>query len=157
REPLDGGLATFEAIARAIGALESPEAQARMEAAFASVVRVTLAARGQAVRPTAAAVSGMDGLDIVYRDEHLIAINKPAGLPSHRGWARDVRPALQRVRDQIGQPVHPVHRLDRATSGLLLFALSPEVARDMQAGWATSDKRYLVLCRGHDEALTRVD
>jgi tRNA pseudouridine65 synthase len=68
-----------------------------------------------------------------------------------------VRPALQRVRDQIGQPVYLVHRLDRATSGVLLFALSSEVARDMQGVLAVSDKRYLALCRGHDSQLTQVD
>jgi tRNA pseudouridine65 synthase len=157
-EPMEGGLATFEAIARAIGQLESPEAQARLEAVFARSVAITLAARGQ---PSAevvarAAVSG-DDLQIIYRDAHLVAVNKPAGIPSHHGWSRDVRPALQRVRDQIGQPVYPVHRLDRATSGLLVFALSSEVARDMQSVLAASDKRYLALCRGHDEQLTRVD
>jgi tRNA pseudouridine65 synthase len=169
REPMEGGLATFEAIARAIGTLENVEAQVRMEAAFTSMVRVTMAARGQnqsAVVSSppellqhthATAAVEPDALELVYRDAHLVAINKPAGLPSHRGWASDVRPALQRVRDQIGQPVYPVHRLDRATSGVLLFALSSEVARDMQAALATSDKRYLALCRGHDEALTRVD
>lgn len=169
REPLDGGLATFEAIARAIGALENVAAQARMEAAFARIVRVTLAARGREAiavvssapelvqQPLADAAVEPDALEVVYRDAHLVAINKPAGLPSHRGWASDVRPALQRARDQIGQPLFPVHRLDRATSGLLLFALSSEVARDMQAVLAASDKRYLALCRGHDEQLTRVD
>jgi len=168
-EPMEGGLATFEAIARAIGVLENPEAQARLEAAFARIVRVTLAASGRAaaVDSTAAetmheppaAISGgePDALEVVYRDAHLVAVNKPAGVPSHHGWSRDVLPALQRVRDQIGQPVYPVHRLDRATSGLLLFALSSEVARDMQGVLAASDKRYLALCRGHDEELTQVD
>lgn len=155
-EPMAGGLATFEAIARAIGALESAEAQVRLEAAFKHVVRVTLAARGQSPLRAPAAEGG-EPLEIVYRDAHLVAINKPAGVPSHRGWASDVRPALQRLRDQIGHAVHPVHRLDRATSGLLLFALSSEVARDMQALLAASDKRYLALCRGRNEALTRVD
>lgn len=167
REPIEGGLATFEAIARALGVLENPEVQMRMEAAFARVVHVTLAARGRtdvpiAAVPTApeapAAISSRPAdLEVVYRDAHLVAVNKPAGIPSHHGWSRDVRPALQRVRDQMGQPVYPVHRLDRATSGLLLFALSSEVARDMQAVLAASDKRYLALCRGRDERLTRID
>jgi RluA family pseudouridine synthase len=157
REPLEGGLATFEAIARALGVLEDRDAQARLEAAFARVVQVTLAARGQPDITVVSTVSGPDPLEVVYRDEHLIAINKPAGVPSHHGWARDVRPALQRVRDQIGQLVYPVHRLDRATSGLLLFALSSEVARDMQAALAAADKRYLALCRGREATLTRVD
>ena len=161
REPMDGGLATFEAIARALGVLEDRDAQARMEAAFARIVQVTLAARGQpgitVVSTRERTVSVHEALEVVYRDAHLIAINKPAGLPSHHGWARDVRPALQRVRDQIGQPVYPVHRLDRATSGLLLFALSSEVARDMQAALLAGDKRYLALCRGREATLSRVD
>jgi RluA family pseudouridine synthase len=160
REPMDGGLATFEAIARAIGVLESVEAQQQMESAFARVVQIILAARGAgnaAVVSNAPATGESDALEVVYQDAHLVAINKPAGLPSHRGWASDVRPALQRVRDQIGRAVYPVHRLDRGTSGLLLFALSSEVARDMQASLAAGDKRYLTLCRGHNETLTRVD
>lgn len=160
REPLDGGLATFEAIARALGVLEDRDVQALLEAAFARIVQVTLAARGQG-QPDTTVVSTHeqtpDALEVVYRDEHLVAINKPAGLPSHHGWSRDVRPALQRLRDQLGQPVFPVHRLDRATSGLLLFALSSEVARDMQAALANGDKRYLALCRGREASLTRVD
>jgi len=160
RESMDGGLATFEAIARALGELESIEAQQQMESAFARVVQIVLAARGQGnvtAVSNAATMVESDALQVVYQDAHLVAINKPAGLPSHRGWASDVRPALQRVRDQIGRAVFPVHRLDRGTSGLLLFALSSEVARDMQGSLAAGDKRYLALCRGHDEKLTRVD
>jgi tRNA pseudouridine65 synthase len=168
-EPMAGGLATFEAIARAIGVLENPDAQARLEAVFARIVALTAAARGQsgtalvptsveaAAQTAAPASCEADTLEIVYHDAHLVVVNKPAGVPSHRGWSRDVRSALQRVRDQIGQPVYPVHRLDRATSGLLVFALSSEVARDMQNILAASDKRYLALCRGHDSQLTRVD
>lgn len=170
-EPMESGLATFEAIARAIGVLETADAQACLETAFARVVAITLASRGRdtaalgaararGARQTLAVESESaepEALEIVYRDAHLVAVNKPAGVPSHHGWSRDVRPALQRVRDQIGQPVYPVHRLDRATSGLLVFALSSEAARDMQGILAASDKRYLALCRGHDSQLTRVD
>jgi tRNA pseudouridine65 synthase len=181
---MEGGLATFEAIARAIGVLENVDAQARLEAAFAQVVAITLASRGRdsgsigharvegaaqtlaaqtlaaqtlAAQTSAAESDEPDALEIVYRDAHLVAVNKPPGVPSHHGWSRDERPALQRLRDQIGRPVYPVHRLDRATSGLLVFALSSEVARDMQGILAASDKRYLALCRGHDSELTRVD
>ena len=155
RAALEGGLSTFEAIARAIGVLESTAAQAQLEAAFARMVEITLESRGAAREHLES--SEPDALEVVYRDAHLVAINKPAGLPSHRGWANDVRPALQRIRDQLGQPVFPLHRLDRATSGLLVFALSAEVARDMQPLLGESDKRYLTLCRGHDEHLTQVD
>lgn len=98
-------------------------------------------------------------LEIIYRDDDLVAVNKPSGMPVHRGWARDGLPALQAVRDQIGQHVFPVHRLDRATSGVLLFALSGETAALVQAQLEAHEveKRYLALCRGHDPALVRVD
>ncbi|MET0519813.1 MAG: pseudouridine synthase, partial [Burkholderiaceae bacterium] len=69
-------------------------------------------------------------LHIVYIDEHLVAIDKPAGLLVHR-TALDAQEqvfALQLLRDQLGRPVWPVHRLDKGTSGLLLFALSSEMA-----------------------------
>jgi tRNA pseudouridine65 synthase len=61
-------------------------------------------------------------LDILFRDEHLIAINKPHDLLVHRSpIAADVEEfALQLLRDQIGQWVNPVHRIDRKTGGVLL-------------------------------------
>lgn len=158
-EPVSGGLSTFEAIARALGALESRQAQAALESVFERMVEATLGARGQAGRIPELRQASSDALPVVYQDEHLIAVNKPAGLPSHRGWAQDVRPALQRVRDQVGRIVYPIHRLDRATSGLLLFAFSPEVVRDMQEilSAVQTAKRYLALCRGCDPALVHVD
>lgn len=60
-------------------------------------------------------------LEIVYRDEHLIAINKPAGMLVHRSWLdkHETVFAMQTLRDQIGQHVFPLHRLDRPTSGIL--------------------------------------
>ncbi len=69
-------------------------------------------------------------LTIAYQDEHLVAIDKPAGLLVHRSRiAAEAREfAMQKLRDQIGQPVFPVHRLDRPTSGVLLFGLNPEMA-----------------------------
>ncbi len=69
-------------------------------------------------------------LDLLYRDEHLVAIDKPPGLLVHRTQlaAGEDEAALQLLRDQLGQTVWPVHRLDRGTSGVLLFALSSEVA-----------------------------
>jgi tRNA pseudouridine65 synthase len=72
-------------------------------------------------------------LQILYRDEHLIAINKPAGLLVHRSWLDkgETQFAMQMTRDLIGQHVYTVHRLDRPTSGILLFALDPETARHL--------------------------
>lgn len=90
-------------------------------------------------------------LPILYLDEHLVAIHKPPGLLMHRSpISRDRVYVLQTLRDQLGQHVYPVHRLDRATSGVLVFALDPESARQMtqQFERRSVDKRYLALARG---------
>ncbi len=104
-------------------------------------------------------MTGAPHLEILHQDEALVAIDKPSGMPVHRGWARDGLPALQALRDQLGRHLYPVHRLDRATSGVLLFALSSEAARGVQAQLEAHEveKRYLALCRGCDPALVRVD
>jgi tRNA pseudouridine65 synthase len=70
-------------------------------------------------------------LPILYQDAHLVAIDKPAGLLVHRSGldAGETRFAVQLLRDQIGQPVWPLHRLDKGTSGVLLMALHAEAAR----------------------------
>ncbi len=92
-------------------------------------------------------------LEILYRDDCLIAIHKPAGLLVHRSpiAAHEERFAVQLLRDQIGQRVHPAHRLDRGTSGVLLFALDRETAGHLGALFETRqvDKRYLAIVRGH--------
>jgi tRNA pseudouridine65 synthase len=96
------------------------------------------------------ASAGNQDTPFLYQDGCLLAVNKPAGLAVHRGMARDRTFALQLVRDQIGRHVHAVHRLDRATSGVLLFALDPETAGRMQERFAAGrvEKRYLALVRG---------
>jgi len=92
-------------------------------------------------------------LDIIYRDEHLIAINKPHGLLVHRSKiAADAEEfALQLLRDQIGQKVNPVHRIDRKTGGVLLFAFDKQVEIAMQKQFAENlvKKKYLAIVRGH--------
>lgn len=92
-------------------------------------------------------------LDILYRDEWLVAVHKPSGLLVHRS---PIAPesenfALQIVRDQIGQWVYPLHRLDRPTSGVLLFALDSETARLGGALFTERqvEKRYLAVVRGY--------
>ncbi len=105
-------------------------------------------------------------LDILYRDDWLIAIHKPSGLLVHRSpiAAHEERFAVQLLRDQIGRRVFPAHRLDRGTSGVLLFALDREVARTLAQRFESQavDKRYLAVVRGHppehgliDHALVR--
>jgi len=96
----------------------------------------------------------MDGqLEILYRDEWLVAVNKPSGLLVHRSWIDkdETRFALQMVRDQIGQYVHPVHRLDKPTSGVLLFALDSETAKRLGEAFESGavSKEYLAVVRGY--------
>lgn len=92
-------------------------------------------------------------LDILYRDDWLVAIHKPSGLLVHRSpiAAHEERFAVQLLRDQIGRRVFPAHRLDRGTSGVLLFALDREVARMLAQRFESQavDKRYLAVVRGH--------
>lgn len=92
-------------------------------------------------------------LEIVYQDDHLIAINKPHGLLVHRSSiANDAKEfALQMLRDQVGRHVSPVHRLDRKTGGLLLFAFEKDVEIAMQQQFmnAEVEKKYLAVLRGY--------
>ncbi len=92
-------------------------------------------------------------LDILYRDDYLAIANKPAGWLVHRspldkGESRFV---LQTLRDQIGQPVWPAHRLDKGTSGVLVFALSAEIARKLSQAFENGEglhKTYRAIVRG---------
>ncbi|MBO9675495.1 MAG: pseudouridylate synthase [Sphingobacteriaceae bacterium] len=91
-------------------------------------------------------------LEIIYQDEHLIAINKPHGLLVHQSSiARDATEfALQLLRDQVGRHVSPVHRLDRKTGGILLFAFDKksEIAMHQQFMNSETGKKYLAILRG---------
>jgi tRNA pseudouridine65 synthase len=91
-------------------------------------------------------------LPILYQDDHMIAIDKPANLFVHKtDIGNDADSAMQLLRDQISCWVYPVHRLDRATSGVLLFAFNADVARvlsDLFLSHAVK-KTYFALVRGH--------
>ncbi len=91
-------------------------------------------------------------LPVIYHDEYLVAVNKPSGLLVHRSEIdrHETRFALQLVRDQIGQRVYPVHRLDKPTSGVLVFALSPSIATQLGDQFSTQapKKSYLAVVRG---------
>ena len=91
-------------------------------------------------------------LPILYQDETLIAIDKPAGLLVHRTGldAGETRFAVQLLRDQIGRPVWPAHRLDKGTSGVLLFALDAPTARTLALAFEASavHKTYQAVVRG---------
>lgn len=89
-------------------------------------------------------------IELLLVDDAVVVANKPSGLLVHRGWADDDDVALFRVRDVLGAHVHPVHRLDRGTSGALLFARTREAASNLARAFEAGrvDKRYLALVRG---------
>lgn len=91
-------------------------------------------------------------LEILHHDRHSIAVNKPAGMLVHRSWLDKGETVfvMQTLRDQIGQHVYPVHRLDRPTSGALLFALSSEAARELAQQFEQHlvQKTYHAVVRG---------
>jgi tRNA pseudouridine65 synthase len=100
-------------------------------------------------------------LDILYQDDFLVAINKPHGLLVHRSpIAHDVQEfALQLLRNQLCRPVYPVHRLDRKTGGILLFALDKEYEHLMHQLFAAKKitKKYLTIVRGYTDDAGEID
>ena len=92
-------------------------------------------------------------LEILYQDSYIIAINKPSGLLVHKSPIdrHETAFALQMLRDQIGQYVYPVHRLDKPTSGVLVFALNKEVLKSLSLLFRTHDvrKEYIAVVRGY--------
>ena len=100
-------------------------------------------------------------LPLLWRDEHLVAVYKPAGWLVHRTGldAGETRFVLQTLRDQLGQHVFPVHRLDKGTCGVLVMALHPRAARSLADAFAAQAvrKRYLALVRGWAPTRTDVD
>jgi tRNA pseudouridine65 synthase len=92
-------------------------------------------------------------IEVLLQDEHLVAVCKPGGLLVHRTpeASREKRFLLQRVRDQLGGDwLYPVHRLDRAASGIVVFATSSEGAAALQSSMAAEGtlKRYQALAVG---------
>jgi len=100
-------------------------------------------------------------LEILYQDAYIVAINKPSGLLVHKSPIdkAETRFALQEVRDQIGKYVYPVHRLDKPTSGVLLFALNEEVAQKLSFSFRNGEvaKEYLAIVRGYTEIKGTID
>ena len=100
-------------------------------------------------------------LPILFQDEHYVVVNKWSGLLVHASKVDryETRFALQILRDQIGMRVYPVHRLDKATSGALIFATSSASASLMSQEFelARVQKKYLAVVRGHISDLCDVD
>ena len=89
-------------------------------------------------------------IEILHSDESICVINKESGHVVHKTRGAEGSPLiLQNLRDQIGKHVYPVHRLDRGTSGCMVFALSSEVASSLQNSLREGQKKYQALCLGH--------
>jgi tRNA pseudouridine65 synthase len=91
-------------------------------------------------------------LEIIYQDEYYVAINKPNGLLVHRTKIAEEKEffAVQILREQIGAKVSPVHRLDRKTSGVLVFGLTSEATKLLAKQFTerTTEKEYWAIVRG---------
>ena len=98
--------------------------------------------------------------EIILQDEHLVAIRKPAGILVHRSaLSSDTEVVLQLLSRQLNAYLYPVHRLDRATSGVLLFALTSAAAGNLctQFRERTVTKLYHAVVRGWTEEVGRME
>ena len=110
------------------------------------------------IQKAGTAVQTTNKLEIIYQDKDLIAINKPAGLLSVGTTQENKQHALAILRTQLSRgkksnngnsvKLWPVHRLDRDTSGILLFATSKEMREAVMANWGRSEKVYLAIVEG---------
>lgn len=93
-----------------------------------------------------------DAIRIIHRDDHILAVAKPAGMLVHRGMgaSRDETFLLQAARDLAGAFLYPIHRLDRPTEGIVVFALDSVSARTLQEHWQSGVVRkvYKAIVRG---------
>ena len=100
-------------------------------------------------------------LDLLYEDEHLLVVDKPPGLAVHRSRlvGADEDYLIDRLRRQVDGPLHLAHRLDRATSGVLLVARSQETAAELgrQLMARTVGKSYLAIVRGWPAEAGEID
>ena len=106
--------------------------------------------RGQTIRISQTVNSSYGApLEIIYEDSDLLAINKPAGLLSVATDTEKENTAIRLLRESGIDPLYVVHRIDRDTSGVLLFAKSIEMRDKLQASWEDVIRReYLAVCEG---------
>ena len=98
--------------------------------------------------------------DILFEDEHLVAIDNPSGILVHRTRiSEDKRFVLQLLRDQLRQRLFPVHRLDRGTSGVLILGKTREAASLLSEQFRDKavEKKYLAIIRGYVEEESTID
>ncbi len=103
----------------------------------------------------------MSELPVLYQDTHLIAVAKPSGLLVHRSKldVHDNDNVLKKLREQTGLFLYPVHRLDKPTSGVLLFALDSDSARSISQQFERQlvTKHYLAVVRGYTDKAGTID
>lgn len=122
------------------------------------------------LKPELTNVQTAPSLNILYQDEYLVAVDKPAGLLVHRSSIdkHETQFLLQLLRDQIGAHVFPVQRLDKPTSGVIVFAKTPSIAAKLQSALDTNlragaadagsaQKQYLLVCRGYTPLASVID
>lgn len=98
-------------------------------------------------------------MQILLTTPRFVVVDKPSGVSVHRGWDASRDTLMHRVRDALGRWVYPVHRLDRATSGVVVLALDPETASVIGASFAEGavEKEYVALVRGTVEGPLTID
>lgn len=110
---------------------------------------------------TGGGLARQDAVRVLFADEHFVVVDKPAGLLVHRSTVdrREWRALLPLVRDLVGARVHAVHRLDKGTSGAVVFARNAEAAAALSLAFREDrvDKRYLAIVRGWVPAEVVVD
>jgi len=98
-----------------------------------------------------AAIALTDGVGVLWQDLHMALVLKPSGMLSVPGRGPDKQDCLSARLAQAGLPSMVVHRLDQATSGLMLFARSAEMQRQLSHAFAQRqvNKQYLACVAGH--------
>lgn len=97
---------------------------------------------------------------ILYQDQELLIVDKPPGMMVHRNaWAPNAPTCVNSLAGILQRRVYNVHRLDRATSGVMLFALNAETAKLLADRFRDREveKRYVAIVRGHLEEAITVD
>jgi len=98
-------------------------------------------------------------LEVIFQDQSLVAINKPSGLLVHRSAIdfHEQYNAQEQLQARLATTVYPVHRLDKPTSGVLLFALNKETAAKVSLQFQQYEvtKHYIAVVRGHTDAGAR--
>ncbi|MEO8011439.1 MAG: pseudouridine synthase, partial [Dokdonella sp.] len=98
---------------------------------------------------------------ILYQDDHIVVVDKPAGMPVHRSRmvACDDAYLIDVVREQVGGALHLIHRLDRATSGVVLIGRNAQVAGTLGRQFMAREveKTYLAVCRGWPDEAGGID